>query len=123
MKNNLRLLSIFFFAIAIPGLIMVDWYYKENGIFVMFLFITIGLVLDQIIRLYYPDTVVTPEENYRCNKILNIFTIILFVQSPMAMIYVDRICGRYGFAAMAVMVVIGIMCNQTATIKFSYSKE
>lgn len=46
MKKNLRILSIAALVVAIPSLIITDWYDKDYGLMVMFAFLTVGLVLE-----------------------------------------------------------------------------
>ncbi|WP_019910518.1 hypothetical protein [Paenibacillus sp. HW567] len=121
MKNNLRKLSIMAFVMAIPSLIISDWYYKGYGILVMFIFLTIGLILDQITRLKFPVSVVSPLNNYRKNKILNIFSLILFIQSPIGLIYGNKYANNLGFWIMAVMICLGITLNQIAANKYRYT--
>lgn len=123
MKNNLKVLSIFAFVAAIPSLIITDWYYKGYGIFVMFLLLTIGLILDQITRLKFPATSVMPIHNYRKNKLLNILALILFVQSPMGLIFGNKIYPNMGFWLLVIMICIGVIANQIARIKYPYSTE
>lgn len=123
MKNNLKVLSISAFVAAIPSLIITDWYYKGYGILVMFLLLTIGLILDQIIRLKFPATNVTPIRNYRKNKLLNILALILFVQSPMGLIFGNKIYSNFGFWLLIIMICIGVTVNQIARVKYPYSTE
>lgn len=123
MKNNLKVLSIFAFVAAIPSLIITDWYYKGYGILVMFLLLTIGLVLDQLIRLKFPVASVTPIENYRKNILLNILALILFVQSPMGLIFGNKIYSNLGFWLLIIMICIGVTINQIARVKYPYSTE
>lgn len=73
MKNNLKILSLTAFVLAIPALIIVDWFYKDYGIGVMFILLTIGLVCDQMMRRNFPGCNATPIKNYRTNKLLNLF--------------------------------------------------
>ena len=123
MKNNLKGLSIFAFAAAIPSLIITDWYYKGYGILVMFLLLTVGLILDQIMRLKFPVMSVAPIRNYRKNKLLNIFSLTLFVQSPMGLIFGNRIYPNLGFWLLVIMICIGVSVNQIAKSKYPYSTE
>lgn len=97
MKNNLKVLSIIAFVAAIPFLIITDWYYKGYGILAMFLLLTIGLVLDQLIRLKFPAKSVEPIENYQKNKLLNMIALILFVQSPIGLVFGNKIYSKIGF--------------------------
>lgn len=123
MKNNLKILSLIAFVLAIPALIVVDWFYKGYGIGVMFFLLTIGLVCDQMMRRSFPNCNVTPIKNYRTNKLLNLFALVLFVQSPMALVYGNRTIDKLGFWIMAVMICLGIALNQIASIKFGYQTE
>lgn len=123
MKNNLKILSLTSFVLAVPALIVVDWFYKGYGILIMFILATVGLVLDQIVRMNYPSNIVVPLSNYRTNKLLNIFTLILLVQSPMALIFGNKVIEKLGFWLMAVMICLGIVLNQIARLRFSYRIE
>jgi hypothetical protein len=123
MKGNLRVASIAALTISIPALIIIDWYFTGFGILGMFALLTLGLVLDQAIRLKFPVFVVSPQENYRKNRILNIFALVLFLQSPMALIFGNRYVSNFGFWIAAVMVCLGITLNQTAKHKYPYATE
>ncbi len=123
MKNSLKILSLTSFVLAVPALIVVDWFYKSYGILIMFILATVGLVLDQIVRMNYPSNIVVPLSNYRTNKLLNIFTLILLVQSPMALIFGNKVMDKLGFWLMAVMICLGIVLNQIARLRFSYHIE
>lgn len=112
MKNSLKILSLTSFIFAVPALIVVDWYYTGNGILIMFLLVTIGLVLDQIVRMSYPSDIVVPLSNYHTNKLLNIFTLVLLVQSPMALIFGNKVMDKLGFWLMTVMICLGLVLNQ-----------
>lgn len=121
MKNNLRILSLTAFAISIPALIITDWYWKGYGVLWMFIFLTVGLILDQFRRLIFPNFAVSPVGSYRTNKLLNILSLILFVQSPMGLIYGNRAVEHRGFWIMAIMICSAIGINQIATHKFRYT--
>lgn len=123
MKNSLKILSLTAFVLAIPALIVVDWFYNGYGILIMFILATIGLVFDQIVCMKYPSSIVKPLSNYRANKLLNIFALVLLVQSPMALIFGNKIMDKLGFWLMAVMICFGIILNQIARLKFSYCTE
>lgn len=123
MKRILRILSIMAFVIAIPSLIITDWYFKGCGILMMFIFLTIGLVLDQIIRLRFPILVVSPLSSYRKNKLLNMISLILFVQSPIGLIYGNEYASNFGFLIMAIMICFGISLNLIAASKYHYIIE
>lgn len=122
-KNNLKIASIAAFVLAIPALIIVDWFYTGYGILMMFILATIGLVLDQVVHRNFPRDIVTPLSNYRTNKLLNIVALVLFVQSPMALIFGNRAVDKLGFWLMAFMICLGIVLNQIARIKFTYDTE
>lgn len=123
MKNMLKIFSLTAFILAIPSLIVVDWFYKGYGILMMFALITIGLVFDQIIRMKYPRYRVTSLQNYHMNKLLNLFALTLFVQAPMALIFGNMYMYRLGFWLMATMICSGIVLNQIARIRFGYQIE
>lgn len=121
MDKKLRITSIIAFALAIPSLIVVDWYFKGFGILIMFILGTIGLVLDQVVRMNYPEKAVEPITSYRKNRLLNIVSLILFVQSPMALIYGRRAYGNLGIIFMLLMIAFGILFNQIAKMQFHYT--
>lgn len=121
MKNNLKVVSIIAFVAAVPSLIITDWYYKGYGILAMFLFLTIGLVLDQLIRLKFPAESVAPVENYQKNKLLNMIALILFVQSPMGLLFGNKIYSNMGFWLSIIMLCVGVTLNQIARIKYPYT--
>lgn len=123
MKNSLKIGSLTAFVLAIPALIVVDWFYKGYGILIMFILATIGLVFDQIVRMKYPNNYVTPLSNYRVNKLLNMVALVFLVQSPMALIFGNKVTDKLGFWLMAVMICLGIVLNQIARLKFSYRTE
>lgn len=123
MKNNLRVFSIVSFAAAIPAMIITDWYYSGFGLLPMFLFLTIGLILDQLIRMKYPPYEIENAKNYRSNRMLRMVSIVLFVWAPMALIYGNRIRPRLGFWLMVIMVCCGIAADQFGRIKYSYHYE
>ncbi len=121
MKNNLKVLSIIAFVAAIPLLIITDWYYKGYGILAMFLLLTIGLVLDQLIRLKFPAKSVEPIENYQKNKLLNMIALILFVQSPIGLVFGNKIYSKMGFWLLVIMLCVGVTLNQIARLKYPYT--
>lgn len=120
MKSSLKVLSLISFVLAVPALIVVDWFYKGYGIFVMFAFATVGLVLDQIVRMNYPSGTFAPRSNYRKNKLLGIMALVLLVQSPMALIFGNRAMDKLGVWLMAVMICMGIVLSQIARLSFAY---
>ncbi len=120
MKNSLKILSLISFVLSIPALIVVDWFYDGYGILVMFALATVGLVLDQLLRMKYPSRTVTPLSNYHKNKLLGIIALVLFVQSPMALIFGNKAMDKLGFWLMAAMICLGIVLGQVARLKFAY---
>lgn len=123
MKNSLKILSLTSFLLAVPALIVVDWFYTGYGLLIMFILATVGLVLDQIVRMNYPNNLVVPLSNYRKSKLLNIFTIILLVQAPMGLIFGNKIMDKLGFLLMSIMICTGIVLNQIARVRFSYHTQ
>lgn len=120
MKKSFRIISLTAFILAVPGLIITDWYFGGMGIFVMFLLATIGLVFDQLIRMQFPDKKVEPLNKYKINRLLNIFALVLFVQSPMGLIYGNRYMNNLGIWLLIGMICCGVIINQLARIKFNY---
>ena len=123
MKSNLRVLSIAAFAASIPALIVTDWYYEGYGIFAMFLLLTIGLLLDQIIRMEFPAGSPTPPEHFRKNRWLNMVALTLFVQAPVGLLYGNQCRPRLGFWLPVIMACAGICATQIATLKYPYTTQ
>lgn len=119
MKKNLRLVSIVSFVVSVPALIITDWYYKGFGLLPMFLFLTIGLITDQFIRIKYPANEIKNLDNYILNRVFHMVALIFFVWAPMALIYMNRIKSGLGFWIMVVMVCCGIISDQIGRIKYS----
>ena len=123
MKSDLRVLSIAAFAAAIPALIVTDWYYEGYGIFAMFLLLTVGLLLDQIIRLEFPAGSPAPTGHYRKNRLLNMVALTLFVQAPVGLIYGNQCHPRLGFWLLVIMACVGICANQIAKLMYPYTTQ
>ena len=123
MKSNLRVLSIAAFAAAVPALVITDWYYKGYGLFAMFLLLTVGLLLDQIIRMEFPAGSPAPTGHYRKNRLLNMVALTLFVQAPVGLIYGNQCRPRLGFWLLVIMVCAGICANQIAKLKYPYKTQ
>lgn len=119
MQKKLRLFSIIAFAISIPSLIVTDWYFKGMGLGVMFGCLTIGLIVDQVIRMLSAKTEVSMQHTFKVNKFLNLAGLILFVQSPVALVYGNRYTNSFGTYLMIGMILIGITLNQIASHKYS----
>lgn len=122
MKSKLRVCSIICFVAAIPSLIVVDWYLYGYGLLCMFAFACIGLIFDQIIRITYPTVAIKDSSLYRKNKILKLLSLILFVMSPMALIYGNRFQHNFGTIMFFVFVGIGITIDMLARTFFPHGK-
>lgn len=81
---------------------------------------TVGLVIDQIVRMNDPKHTFVPLTNYPVNRLIHIITLVLLVQCPMALIFGNRVMGKLGFWLMIVMICLGIILNQIARLKFPY---
>lgn len=123
MKNKLKLLSIIAFLLAIPSLIITDQHYEGYGILVMFMFLNIGIIIDQVVRLKYPVNKITPISNYRRSKLLNIISLTLFLQSPMGLIYGNKIYNNLGIWLLIIMICIGVSIDYIARIKYPYKTQ
>lgn len=47
--------------------------------------------------------------------------LVLFIQSPIGLIYVNRLSDKLGFWIMLIMVCLGIILNQIARNKYEYN--
>ena len=123
MKSKLRVCSIICFVAASPSLVIVDWYMHGSGLLCMFAFACIGLIFDQIIRITYPTTAITDNSLYRKNKILKLLSLVLFVMSPMALIYGNRFQHNFGTIMFFVFVGLGLTIDILAQTFFPLSRH
>ena len=122
-KKTLRICSILSFFTAISSLIVVDWYFHGYGLLIMFVFISLGLTFEQFSRIYFPSTPVSNYTSYKKNKLLKLWALILFVMSPMALIYGNQFLNKLGIFAFVLLVGIGIVLDQIAQMRHPYSNE
>lgn len=122
MKTILRICSIICFMAAIPLLIIVDWYLYGYGLLSMFIFISIGLLFDQIIRIFYPPFDVNNITLYKKNKAIKLIALLLFVMSPMVFVYGNRFQDSYGTILLFALVGIGLIMDIFAQKLFPFSK-
>ncbi|MFV0394595.1 MAG: hypothetical protein ACK5LC_09400 [Coprobacillaceae bacterium] len=115
MRNNLKSISISFFIAAIPLFMIVDWYYPRFGLIVLFLSITCGLVVDQLHRIFNTTNMV--ERQSLQYKYFRLGALILFVQSPIAIIYENMYRSGFGTIIAALMIVLGIILDQISRMK------
>ena len=125
MKNKkiLRNCSILSFFTAISSLIVVDWYFHGFGLLIMFVFISLGLTFEQFSRIYFPSTPVSDYTSYKKYKLIKLWALILFVMSPMALIYGNKIFNKLGFFAFFLLLGIGIALEQIAQMHHPYSSS
>lgn len=125
MKNQklLRSWSILSFFIAIASLIVVDWYFHGYGLLIMFIFISFGLIFHQLEVIYFPSSQVNDYKTYKKNKLLKLCSLILFVMSPMSLIYGTQHLNKIGFVIFVLIIASGIFLDQLARIHYSYSIE
>ena len=123
MKSQLRVCSLICFVVAIPSLVIVDWYVHGYGLLSMFVSACIGLVFDQIIRINYPTVPITDIYLYKKNKILKLLSLILFAMSPMALIYGNRFHHNFGTLMFLVFVGVGISVDILARVFFPLSNQ
>ncbi|WP_068786698.1 hypothetical protein [Paenibacillus phocaensis] len=116
MKDDkpLRRGALYSFVAAIPALIIVDWYAPGYGLLVMFCFISLGLIFDQLARIYFPAVSVNRYQAYKKNRLLKMGALLLFVMSPMALIYVGNVASFSGVAVCLLMIAVGICLDQIA---------
>jgi hypothetical protein len=89
----------------------------------MFAFACIGLIFDQIFRITYPTTAIPDISLYRKNKIMKLLSLVLFVMSPMALVYGNRFHNYFGTIMFFVFVGIGLANDNLAKTFFSLSKH
>ncbi len=123
MKSQLRVCSLICFVVAIPSLVIVDWYVHGYGLLSMFVSACIGLVFDQIIRINYPTVSIIDTSLYKKNKILKLLSLILFVMSPMILIYGNRFQHNFGTLMFLVFVGVGIAVDILARVFFPLSNQ
>ena len=111
------------FFTAISSLIVVDWYFHGYGLLIMFIFISLGLTFEQLSKIYFPSTPVSDYTSYKKNKLIKLGALILFVMSPMALIYGNQFFNKLGFFAFVMLIGIGIVLDQIAQIRHPYSSE
>lgn len=122
-QKTLKFGSVLSFFISIVSLIVVDWYFYGYGLLFMFVFISLGLILEQFSRIYFPTTTVNNYISYKKNKLLKLSALILFVMSPIALIYGNQILNRLGFITFVLLIGTGLFLDQIAKIRYPYSKE
>jgi hypothetical protein len=122
-QKTLKFGAVLSFFISIVSLIVVDWYFHGYGLLFMFVFISLGLILEQLSRIYFPTTMVNNYVCYKKNKLLKLWALILFVMSPIALIYGNQIFNKLGFISFALLIGTGIFLDQIAQIRYPYSKE
>lgn len=57
-QKMLKFWSVLSFFISIISLIVVDWYFHDYGLLVMFVFVSLGLIFERLSRIYFPTTTV-----------------------------------------------------------------
>lgn len=65
MELNRKKYPLAFFILALPALVITDWYIHGFGIAILFVFITVGLIIEQIQRINYPKFDVDDTEKYK----------------------------------------------------------
>lgn len=121
-QRTLKSWSILSFFISIVLLIVVDWYFHGYGLLIMFVFISIGLIFEQLSRIYFPTIAVNNYIFYKKNKLLKLCALILFVMSPIALIYNNQIFKKLGFIGFVLLIGAGIVLSQIAQIRYPYSR-
>lgn len=122
-QKMLKFWSVLSFFISIISLIVVDWYLHGYGLLVMFVFISLGLMFEHFSRIYFPTTTVNNYISFKKNKLLKLSALILFVMSPIALIYANQIFNKLGFISFVLLIGTGIFLDQIAQIRYPYSKE
>lgn len=121
MKPNYKKISIICFILSIPSLIIVDWYFQDYGLLSLSTFITLGLVFDQVNRIQ-STTVINSSHQFKVNRYLKLVALILFIQVPVTIIYINQIKPNLGLLLGFTLILLGIIVDQIARIKFTYIK-
>lgn len=121
-QKTLKTWSVLSFVISIISLVVVNWYFYGYGILFMLVFISIGLIFDQISRIYFPATAVNNYDYYKKNRLLKMWGLVLFILSPIALIYSSQLFYRSGFVVFIILIGIGICLDQMARIRYPYTK-
>jgi len=121
-EKKLKTWSILSFFVAIVSLIIVDWYFHGYGVLIMFVFISMGLIFNQLSKIYFPIATVSNYVAYKNNKLLKLLALILFVMSPMALIYGNQMMEKLGIVTFVLLIGIGIVLDQIAGICCPFSK-
>lgn len=121
MKLNYKKISIICFAISIPSLIIVDWYFQNYGLLPLSIFITLGLIFDQVNRIQ-STTIINSTHQFKVNRYLRLVTLVLFIQVPVTIIYINQIKPNFGLLLGITLILLGIIIDQIARIKFTYNK-
>lgn len=103
------------FALALPALIITDWYVRGFGIAMFFIFITAGLIIDQIQRMngLSPDT--DDKSMHKRNRILKLAGMIFTVSSPLIIIYMD---SDFKIPIFVAVLIFGAVLNWSAGYLF-----
>ncbi len=121
-SKTLRMWSLVSFAAALPALIVTDWYLKGFGLLVMVSLGAAGLALYQLTQICWPPYAVDNTAAYKRNKQLKLSALLLFVMSPMALVYGNKLFMALGVSSSVGMVCLGIVLDQLARIRYPYRK-
>ncbi|SDO14638.1 hypothetical protein [Acetanaerobacterium elongatum] len=121
-SKTLKRWSLICFIAALPALIVTDWYLKGFGLLVLFILLAAGLIFDQLARIYYPAYTVDNPAAFRRHRLLQLYTLILFLMSPMAVVYGNRLNLAFGVTAAALMIGLGLVLDQVARSRYRYHK-
>lgn len=115
MERFLRVTSLVFLFLAIPGLVVTDWYAPGIGVLVLFVFGTLGLVLDQARRTFYPSASVASTKDFYVHQALMTSALVLLIMSPMAVVYWGGLrLVSPGLWIAFMMVTVGLTCDRLA---------
>ncbi|WP_178021971.1 hypothetical protein [uncultured Paenibacillus sp.] len=88
----------------------------------MFSFIILGLIFDQLARIYFPSVSVSSYPAYKKNRLLKMYALLLFMMSPAALIYIGKISSFSGVAVCLLMIAVGICLDRIARIRYPRAK-
>lgn len=103
------------FALALPALIITDWYVRGFGIAMFFIFITAGLIIDQIQRMNGPSPDTDDKSMYKRNRSLKLAGMIFTVSSPLIIIYMD---SDFKIPIFVAVLIFGAVLNWSAGYLF-----
>jgi len=119
MEKKLSVLSIVLFSLALPSLIVVDWYWKGYGLLFMFCSLILAVVADQLRRILYPADKGEKDKSSTNGKLLKLAALIFFMSTPVFVIYLDKFYAMNGIIVASISIGCGICLDCFSRIALS----